>query len=117
VRSARWAGPTDADRNEALLAELSQAGALTPEARLARFVCSAACAIAGGDIVVATGESRGRILTQPTGGAGGFGYDPLFFCPELGATFAQAGDEAKNTVSHRARAFRLLISRCACFMP
>jgi XTP/dITP diphosphohydrolase len=53
--------------------------------------------------LVATGRWNGQILEQPRG-AGGFGYDPLMFVRELGATVAQLAPEAKNRASHRARA-------------
>ena len=52
------------------------------------------------------GRVEGRIAHQPAG-TGGFGYDPIFFSPELGCTLAEAGD-AKAAVSHRGRAFAAL---------
>jgi XTP/dITP diphosphohydrolase len=109
VRSARWAGPTDSDRNRRLVEELNRVGAVAERQRTARFVCAAA--YAGLDMdrpVVALGRVRGRILDRPEG-AGGFGYDPLFYCPELGASFAEAGEAAKQRVSHRARALVRLL--------
>jgi XTP/dITP diphosphohydrolase len=115
VRSARWAGPTDADRNAALLAELERVGACEPERRTARFICSAAFAPVQGPVVVALGVANGRILTRQVGNQG-FGYDPLFFSADLDATFAESGETAKNRVSHRARALRLLISQLGCFV-
>jgi len=51
-----------------------------------------------------TGECEGRILFEPRG-TGGFGYDPLFYVPDLGKTFAQLDAETKNSISHRAKAF------------
>jgi XTP/dITP diphosphohydrolase len=72
----------------------------------ARFVC--ALAVAQGERVVfeASGVVEGRIAASPAG-AGGFGYDPIFFYPPFDQTLAQAGDR-KSQVSHRAEAFRKL---------
>jgi len=117
VRSARWAGPTDADRNRALLLELELARADAESTRTAQFVCSAAFASADTSIptIVALGSSRGRILTLPVGAAG-FGYDPVFFSPELEMTFAEAKDAEKDRVSHRGRALHMLISHIVEFV-
>ena len=112
IRSARWAGGPggpDADdaRNNALLLERL---ANVPEVqRGARYRCVVAyldTPTAVPEIVEATCE--GWILTAPRG-AGGFGYDPLFFSPELQASFAEVPPAAKHRVSHRGRAFRALI--------
>ena len=72
----------------------------------ARFVC--ALALVEGDRVLfeARGTVEGRISPEPKGD-GGFGYDPIFFFPPYGCTFAEAGDK-KAAVSHRGRAFREL---------
>jgi XTP/dITP diphosphohydrolase len=56
---------------------------------------------------VLRGEAPGRILDAPRGW-GGFGYDPLFFDPELGRTFAEVTAPEKHARSHRGRAFRAL---------
>ena len=106
-RSARWsASGTDADNNALLLEQLAG----VPEARrTARYRCVVAFLAtpsSGPEIVEATCD--GFILTEPRG-PGGFGYDPLFFCPELNQTFGEAGPAAKHRVSHRGRAFRALI--------
>jgi len=106
-RSARWsASGTDAGNNALLLEQL----AALPEAqRTARYRCVVAFLAtpsSGPEIVEATCD--GFILTEPRG-PGGFGYDPLFFCPELNMTFAEAAPAAKHRVSHRGRAFRALI--------
>ena len=106
VRSARFAGDdaTDAANNELLLQHLQGFAA---EHRAARFRCAVAFADPKGrlgqELITAEGSCDGTILTAPRG-TGGFGYDPLFFCPELGMTFAEAGVGAKSGVSHRARA-------------
>ena len=106
-RSARWSSTgTDTDNNALLLEQLAG----IPEARRsARYRCVVAFLAAPSntpEIVEATCE--GFILTEPRG-PGGFGYDPLFFSPELKMTFAEAAPSAKHRVSHRGRAFRALI--------
>jgi XTP/dITP diphosphohydrolase len=82
-----------------------------PERRAARFRSVLALAdIAGplGDrVLLSEGICEGRVLDAPRGN-GGFGYDPLFFSPELGVTFAEAGVGPKNDLSHRARAMRAM---------
>lgn len=116
ARSARWAvaegrsgGGTpnlDAANNALLLEKL--AGVPEP-GRTARYRCVVAFLAvpsAVPEIVEATCD--GVILTEPRG-AGGFGYDPLFYSPELQLTFGEAPPAAKHRVSHRGRAFRALI--------
>lgn len=72
----------------------------------ARFVC-ALCLVFGSQILFETeGTIEGRIAPQPAG-AGGFGYDPIFFYPPFGKTLAEAADR-KSAVSHRGVAFRAL---------
>ncbi|MCK6553550.1 RdgB/HAM1 family non-canonical purine NTP pyrophosphatase [Candidatus Binatia bacterium] len=108
VRSARYGGPgTGAEANAArLLADLS---GVPPERRTARFRCVIVVARPDGGTRVAEGVCEGRITETPRG-SGGFGYDPVFFDPELGCTFAEAAPEAKQARSHRARA-------CAALRP
>jgi len=111
VHSARWAGAgaTDADQDARNNAKLVAALEGVPEKRrTARYRCVVAFLdrLNGTpEIVEATCE--GRIVLEPQG-AGGFGYDPYFFCPELGVTFGEAALPAKERVSHRGRAFRAL---------
>ncbi len=99
----RYAGESasDVERIEHLLAELST----NPETkRSARFV--SAVAIASGDgliLNVSVGKCNGRIDFAP-GGAGGFGYDPIFIPDGYDKTFAELKTEIKNEISHRARA-------------
>ena len=112
VHSARFAGAhDDAANNEKLLSALS---AVPVEQRTARFRCTLAFADVHGALGVQTltadGTCEGRILTEPRG-ALGFGYDPLFYCPELGATFAELDVQSKNGVSHRARGMRMMAPR------
>jgi XTP/dITP diphosphohydrolase len=113
VISARYAGPEHDDdkNNQRLLRELA---GLPPEERTARFRSVVALADAGGrlgaEVLTAEGSCEGVILDAPRG-TGGFGYDPLFFAPELGCTFAEAGVGPKNDLSHRARAMRAMRPR------
>ena len=102
VQSARYAA-SDAARIARLLREL--AGAVD---RSARF--SAALAVAAPDGTVALeveGHCPGLILEAPRG-EGGFGYDPVFFVPEAGLTFAEMDKALKGRLGHRGRAFSLL---------
>lgn len=113
VLSKRFA-PVDLDgkeRDEANNRHLLQCLAgLPPTERVARYVCVAVLVDGDAPPVVCGGEAPGRILDEPQG-TGGFGYDPLFYDPELGRTFAQITREEKNERSHRGRAFRLLAER------
>jgi len=105
VYSARYAGPgaTDGENNRKLLTELGNAAN-----RQARFVCAICLAFPeGGAAIRSEGQVEGEIMRQPIG-SGGFGYDPLFFSPELGKCFAEATAEEKASVSHRGRALRRL---------
>jgi XTP/dITP diphosphohydrolase len=77
------------------------------ESRNAVFRTAAALVIPGNGEYVVKGEVSGFITEKPSG-EGGFGYDPVFFLPELGMTFAESPAERKNAVSHRAKAFRAL---------
>lgn len=113
VFSARYAGP-DAD-DEANNAKLLQAlDGVAAGKRTARFRSTLALADVAGDLgrecILASGTCEGSILTERQG-TGGFGYDPLFFSPELGVTFAEAGVGPKNQLSHRARAMKLLLPK------
>lgn len=113
VYSARYAGPdaTDADNNAKLLEALREVPDDQRSARFRSCLALADCQGPLGDgLLTAEGECVGRILREPRG-AGGFGYDPLFFAPELGATFAELGVGTKNHMSHRARAMTALEPR------
>jgi len=109
VESARYAGPdaTDAERMAKLLEELRD---VEPQRRGARFVCALALASPERILLEVRGECRGRITRCPRG-SNGFGYDPVFFYPDFGATFAEVSTEAKNQVSHRGKALRELARR------
>jgi XTP/dITP diphosphohydrolase len=103
-RSARYGGPglDDAGRAVHLLEALE---GVPRHERAARFVCIAALVRPDGSASHARGVCEGRILTAPRG-AGGFGYDPVFWIDELGAAAAELPASAKDCISHRARAFR-----------
>jgi XTP/dITP diphosphohydrolase len=108
VRSARYAATSaeenasDAANNARLLAELN---AVPEDERQAQFVCVIAAARDGKTLATFRGEARGTILHAPRG-SGGFGYDPLFYFPALGKTFAEMSAAEKARVSHRGQAFR-----------
>jgi XTP/dITP diphosphohydrolase len=107
VHSARYANG-DAARIERLLQDLAAAGALSPTARSARFTAALALANPAGEVVLEVeGHCPGQILEAPRG-SGGFGYDPVFFVPEAGLTFAEMPHSLKAQLGHRGRAFALL---------
>lgn len=102
VHSRRWAGDdaSDEDRNRLLLQRLA---GVPDEERTARYRCVIALAVPGRATQTVEGSCEGRIAQQPAG-SNGFGYDPLFFVPELNQTFGEAPPEVKNRLSHRGRA-------------
>ena len=99
------------DANNDLL--LQKLAGIPTEERGARYVCAAAAARPDGATLVGLGTTPGRIAERRSTGTHGFGYDPLFLVPELGATFADVSDDDKHRRSHRARAFRALASSIA----
>jgi len=103
--SARWMGESasDSDRLRGLLEEVTR---LVSDDRRCRYVCVVALARPGAEPVVARGECLGT-LVEPRGDHG-FGYDPSFLSLDLGVTFGEASDAAKDRVSHRARALARL---------
>ena len=108
VKSARYAGEnaTDADRVRKLLDEMA---GTRDAARAAKFVCVTALARQGRAIAVVSDDVHGMIAPEPRG-VNGFGYDPVFFVPGIGKTFAEATPEEKDRLSHRGRAFRKLLA-------
>jgi len=109
VYSARYAGPGKTDENitEARQVELilEEMQGVPDERRNARFRCSIAIAVPGGETRVVDGVFEGRIAHEPRG-ANGFGYDPIFFVPERGVTSAELPSSEKNAMSHRGKAAR-----------
>jgi XTP/dITP diphosphohydrolase len=102
VRSARYALGGDADRVTALLRALTEAD-VPKKDRCARFRCVIVLAAPDGRSWTADGECAGCIIDTPRGSSG-FGYDPVFFIPDLGRTMAELSPDEKNHISHRARA-------------
>lgn len=103
VYAARYAGEqaTYEDNYRKLLRELS---GVPRGRRTARFITVAAIALPWNGVQIATGRLEGLIAEEPAGSRG-FGYDPVFFLPELGKTLAELSAEEKNRISHRAKAF------------
>ena len=106
IYSARFSGPgaTDARNNKLLLEKLRGV-----ENRKARFVCAIALIAKGSVACIYQGAVEGSIVDDARG-RGGFGYDPLFFCPEFGCTFGEATEEQKLSLSHRGRALRAMLA-------
>ena len=102
VRSARYAGEyaSDSDRVRHLLGKLE---GVPWERRSATFRCVIAIATPDGKVATTQGECHGTIALQPKGGHG-FGYDPVFFIPDVGKTMAELPSEVKDSISHRGRA-------------
>ena len=108
VFSARYAGEnaTDDDNNRKLVAALAD---VPDDKRTARFrsvlVLADTAGPLGEDVIACKGHCEGVVLREGRG-SGGFGYDPLFYVPDLGQTFAELGVGTKNDRSHRAAAMR-----------
>lgn len=102
--SARYAGKnaSDRDRVNVLLLRLKD---VPREKRTARFRCVIALATPEGEVELCSGECRGSITFEPRGKYG-FGYDPIFYLPELDRTMAELSVPVKNRVSHRGQAAR-----------
>jgi XTP/dITP diphosphohydrolase len=114
VFSSRYAGEnaTDADRYNKLLQEMAH----VPKGRRgAAFICALAVASREGKVELVEGECRGEIASSPRG-VQGFGYDPVFFLPELEKTMAEVEPEVKNRISHRARALEKLMQVLPTFL-
>ncbi len=114
VRSARYAaatehGNSDDRANNSLLLEKMKD--VPDDRRGARFVCVVAIARDGKTIATFRGEAEGRLL-HALRGSGGFGYDPLFYFPGLGKTFAELSPAEKANVSHRGAAFDSFLAWC-----
>jgi XTP/dITP diphosphohydrolase len=109
VYSARYAGlpANDQENNRLLLDNLRG-----QHSRSGRFVCAIALARGGRILLTSRGTVEGEILEAPRG-TEGFGYDPLFYSPETGSSFAEASRQQKFKVSHRGRAFRALLQQIA----
>jgi XTP/dITP diphosphohydrolase len=106
VYSARFSGEnaTDESNNKKLLELMSD---VPDDKRGARFVSVVTLCFPDGRTIVARGECPGHIIREPRGN-GGFGYDPLFVPDGFEKTYAEISAEEKNSISHRAKALRLL---------
>ena len=103
VYSARYGHKaSDKERTAYLLENMKD---VPEERRGAKFVCVITCLFPDGRKIVARGECPGVIARAPHG-EHGFGYDPVFYLPELGMTYAELPSEQKNAISHRARALQ-----------
>ncbi len=103
VYSARFGNfKTDEERYRLLLQKMQD---VPDDRRQARFVCVMAIVFPDGREYVEEGICEGIIAKEPAG-ENGFGYDPVFFIPELGKTMAQLPLDVKNEISHRARALQ-----------
>jgi XTP/dITP diphosphohydrolase len=115
VYSARFAGEPGDDRknNEKLLRLLA---GVPSEQRTARFRCVLALASPEGEVWTTERTCEGLIGLAPRGDQG-FGYDPLFYLPELGVTMAELPEEKKNEISHRGKAMRDLLTHLQAIAP
>lgn len=107
VYSARYAGGEGHDteaNNRKLMAEMAN---VPDEKRTCRFVTCVALARKGRPVLCCRGQVEGMLLRAPAG-TNGFGYDPYFFYPPMGKSFAQMTTEEKNHVSHRGNALKNL---------
>jgi XTP/dITP diphosphohydrolase len=104
IYSARtpWPEASDEQRNRHIIDAVERSGQ-----GAARFVCVCALVVPGFQPVLGRGTMEGQIAATPSG-KNGFGYDPIFYYPEYGATFAEVDAERKHAVSHRGRAVRSL---------
>jgi XTP/dITP diphosphohydrolase len=108
VLSARWAainhaGSGDADNNALLLKQIEH----VPDAqRSARFMCVLALADPNGRVILTAQDAVEGVMLRAPRGANGFGYDPLFFIPEMGRTTAELPPDEKHAISHRGKALR-----------
>ncbi|MCH3962751.1 MAG: XTP/dITP diphosphatase [Clostridium sp.] len=109
IYSARFCGEhgNDKKNNEKLLKLLE---GKSEEDRKARFVCAIAIISESGQTLKVTGEVEGIIANKELG-QNNFGYDPLFYVPEYKMTFAQMSPELKNSISHRAKALKVLVGK------
>ena len=102
--SSRYAGP-DANDSQRIAYLLNKLENVAEVHRSARFRCVIALAWPGRQLGLHEGVCHGRILHSPRGSRG-FGYDPIFYVPEIGKTMAELTAKEKNRISHRARAAR-----------
>jgi XTP/dITP diphosphohydrolase len=122
VHSARYAADephladanTDDEANNARV--IRELQGVPPEKRTGRFVCVLAAARNGKTLATFRGTAEGGILDSPRG-SNGFGYDPLFYFPQIQKTFAELSAEEKARYSHRGAAFRKFLEWCEKLFP
>ena len=112
VYSARYGGEGLDDKGRYMLLLNSMRGQPT---RAAHFACAIACVFPNGDELTAEGRCDGTIAFAPIG-EGGFGYDPVFFVPELKKTFGQLTAEEKSAISHRGKALASFSEKLATYL-
>lgn len=110
VTSARWAelhgrGKGDAHNNKILLEQLKD---VPDDRRTARFVCVLALSDPHGRVMLTARDAIAGVILKVPRGSNGFGYDPLFYVPELGRTTAELAPDEKHRISHRGKALRRL---------
>lgn len=110
IYSARYGFDDSLDDWGRLLLLLKNMENVPDEKRTGRFVCVITMVYPDGRTVQARGEAEGLILREARG-EGGFGYDPIFYYPPAGVTFAELPAEEKNKVSHRANALKALFEK------
>lgn len=106
IYSARYLGENVSyeEKNKDILRRME---GVPEEKRTARFVCAIAAVLPNGDVLTVREVVEGRIAYEIKGRRG-FGYDPIFYVPELGKTTAELSDEEKNRISHRGKALRVM---------
>jgi len=106
IYSARFAGEDadDAANNQKLIRKLT---GVPPERRTARFRCVLVFVDIDGSTVIADGVKEG-VIGQEMRGSGGFGYDSLFYMPEMSKTMAECSKTEKNEISHRGQALEIM---------
>lgn len=109
IYSARYLGE-DTPHEKKMEDILRRMEGVPEDKRTARFVCAMAALLPDGTVIVEEGTVEGVINHAPVGD-NGFGYDPIFYVPELGASTAELSDEQKNAISHRFKAVEKIKNR------
>ena len=110
IYSARYGFDPTLDDFGRLQLLLKNMEAVPDGQRQAQFVCVISFVTPDGQVIQARGEVHGELLRAPAG-AGGFGYDPIFYYPPFGKSLAEVRPEEKNSVSHRANALKVLYEK------
>lgn len=110
IYSARYGFDPTLDDFGRLRLLLKNTEAVPDGKRQAQFVCVISFVTPEGKVIQARDEVHGELLRAPAG-AGGFGYDPIFYYPPFGKSLAEVSPEEKNSVSHRANALKVLYEK------